>query len=143
MHHPFPKPTRLSPDLARVDAYWRGLLRGSAQMPFWDDYRPTDLPDLADRLFLVDAFAEPERFRFASVGTELGGAGLEGCFLDETELPRPLAFLRAQCSATLEAGRPTGWRVDADEGGPAYARLLLPMWGDGRISMLLGAVDFG
>jgi len=143
MQHPFPKPAHLSPDLARVDAYWRGLLRGSAQMPFWDDCRPTDLPDLADRLFLVDVFAEPERFRFASVGTKLGGGELEGCFLDETELPRPLAFLRAQCSATLEAGRPTGWRMNADEDGPACARLLLPMWGDGRISMLLGAVDFG
>jgi hypothetical protein len=140
MHHPFPKPSHPAPDLARVEAYWHGLLRGSAQMPFWDDCRLTDLPDLAGRLFLIDAFADPQRFRFATVGADLGGRELEGGFLDEAELPRHFAFLPAQCSATLEARRPTGWRMDADEGGPAYTRLLLPMWGDGRISMLLGVV---
>jgi hypothetical protein len=139
MKHPFALPTRLSPDLTRVHAYWRGLLRGSAQVPFWDDARPTDLPDLADRLFLVDVFQRPERFRFGMVGKGVGGESLSGLFLDEAALPRPFAYLRSQCAAAVEAAEPTLMVQDDREG---FARLVLPMWGDGRISMLLGAVDF-
>ena len=139
MKHPFAIPAHLSPNLTRVQAYWRGLLRGEAKIPFWDDARPSDLPDLTDRLFLLDAFHGPERFRFAQVGAEIGGQELEGRFLDETALGRPFEFLRAQSSATLECAAPTCFRVD---GGKAYSRLLLPMWGDGRISMILGVVDF-
>ncbi|QUD86896.1 hypothetical protein [Phenylobacterium montanum] len=142
MKHPFPVPSQLSPALARVDAYWRGLLRGNASMPFSDDARLTDLPDLAPQLLLVDVFERPERFRFSTVGAELAGDGLAGLFLDETTLDRPFEYLRAQCSATVEAGTPTGYRREAAS-GQAYSRLLLPLWGEGRISMLLGAVDFG
>jgi hypothetical protein len=138
--HPFALPARLSPDLTRVHAYWRGLLRGSAQMPFWDDFRPTDLPDLADRIFLVDVFQRPERFRLGVVGRGIGGESLGGLFLDESPLPQPFAFLRSQCAATVEAGEPTLTVLDDKD---RSARLVLPMWGDGRISMLLGAVDRG
>lgn len=140
MKHPFALPARLSADLTRVEAYWRGLLRGAAEMPFWDDARLSDLPDLGPRLVLIDVFDRPERFRFATVGAELGGAELEGRFLDDTDLERPLEFLRAQCSATIEAAAPTYFRLEG--AGGSYGRLLLPMWGDGRASMILGAVDF-
>lgn len=145
MKHPFAVPTHLSPDLERVHAYWRGLLRGAAETPFWDDARLSDLPDLADRLLLIDVFQKPERFRLGSVGKDLGGAALAGCFLDETTLARPLEFLRAQSSATVECATPTWFRFETEGSGPAeaYSRLLLPMWGDGRISMILAAVDFG
>ena len=141
LKHPYSPPTHLSPELARVHAYWRGLLRGAAEMPFWDDAKLTDLPDLADRLFLVDVFAMPERFRFASVGKSLTPQELAGKFLDETPLSSPFDFLRSQAAATVECAQPTFFRDEGD--GGAYARLLLPMWGEGRISMLLGAVDLG
>ncbi|MBS0332195.1 MAG: hypothetical protein JSS35_05465, partial [Proteobacteria bacterium] len=65
---PFATPARLPPDQARVRDYWRGLLRGSAQMPFADDLNLKGLGDLAPRVFLVEVFARPERFRFATVG---------------------------------------------------------------------------
>lgn len=138
---PFPVSARLSPDLARVQAYWSGLLRGAATMPFWDDARLTDLPDLADRLFLIDVFDRPERFRFAELGKSFAKAELAGKFLDETDLDAPFEFLRAQAAATVEARAPTLFRREPD--GPAAARLVLPMWGDGRISMLLGVVGGG
>ncbi|TAJ73921.1 MAG: hypothetical protein EPO51_03545 [Phenylobacterium sp.] len=140
MKHPFAVPAHLSPDLARVQAYWRGLLRGAATMPFWDDAKLSDLPDLTERLFLIDAFQDPERFRLAQVGAGIGGQELEGLFLDEADLAWPFAFLGAQCSVTLECAGPTCFRGDDAGDRKAYARLLLPMWGDGRISMLLGAV---
>lgn len=142
MKHPFAVPTHLSPDLARVQAYWRGLLRGAAEMPFWDDAKLTDLPDLAGRLFLIDVFDGPERFRFAEVGAEIVG-DVEGRFLDEAALGPPFEFLRGQCSVSVESAAPTWFRMEPAGGRDAYARLLLPMWGDGRVSMILGAVDFG
>jgi len=140
MKHPFGLHSHLSPDLARVLAYWRGLLRGAATMPFWDDAKLSDLPDLRDRLFLVDVFQQPERFRFGVMGAALQEAdGLSGRFLDETDLGHPFDFLRSQCAATVEAAEPTYFQGEG--AGRPYARLLLPMWGEGRISMLLGAVD--
>ncbi len=144
MKHPFAVPAHLSPDLERVRAYWRGLLRGAAEMPFWDDVKLSDLGDLNDRLVLMDVFQKPERFRLALVGEAVGGEALAGCFLDEAVLNRPLDFLRAQSSATVECEAPTWFRFEG-EGADAvrsYSRLLLPMWGDGRISMILAAVDF-
>lgn len=143
MHYPFEAPTRLPPDLGRVEAYWRGLLRGEAAMPFWDDARLEDLPDLKDHLFLIDVFDMPERFRFAMVGAEIGGPSLEGCFLDEVALGPPFGFLRSQCSATVEASAPTFYRGPADAAATTHSRLLLPMWGGGRISMILGVVEVG
>lgn len=137
--HPYAVPARLSPDLARVQAYWEGLLRGSATMPFWDDVKPSDLPDLVGHLFLIDVFGPRQRFRFGQVGEALTSEDLAGKFLDETDLRRPFEFLQSQCDATVECAAPTYFRDD----GVAlpFARLLLPLWGEGRISMLLGAVD--
>jgi hypothetical protein len=129
--------------MERVRAYWRGLLRGGAAMPFWDDAKLADLPDLERRVFLIDVFAKPERFRFGTISSLLAGKELGGLFLDETELDAPLDYLRSQASATVECAAPTYFRREKDEApAGAYERLLLPMWGDGRIGMLLGAVDF-
>jgi hypothetical protein len=141
MQHPYAVPDRLSPHLERVMAYWKGLLRGGADMPFWDDAKLSDLPDLKPGLVLIDVFARPERFRMASVGDALTGACSAGSFIDETDLKPPLDFLRSQASATVECAQPTFFARAPGAGAPAYARLLLPMWGDGRIGMLLGAVD--
>ena len=137
--HPYAVPARLSPDLARVQAYWEGLLRGAATMPFGDDLKPTDLPDLVPHLFLIDVMGPHERFRFGLVGEALAPEGLAGRFLDEFDPHRPFEFLRSQCVATVECSAPTYFR-DAAAALP-YGRLLLPFWGEGRISMLLGAVD--
>ena len=136
---PFPLPDTLKPSLARVRAYWEGLKRADNDMPFWDDVALSALPDLADRLLLIDAFALPERFRFNTLGAGLAqryGEAVKSKFLDELSLRDPLGFLRAQCSATVEARAPTYYEA------AGYSRLLLPMWGDGHIGMLLGTVDW-
>lgn len=146
MKHPYAVPRRLSADLERVMAYWKGLRRGAAKMPFWDDAKLSDLPDLRRRLILVDVFAHPERFRLATVGDDIAQSGSAGEFIDGADLKAPLEFLRSQASATVECAEPTYFRQQGDAGAAppgAYARLLLPMWGDGHVGMLLGAVDFG
>lgn len=141
--HPYPLPAHLPPDLLRVHAYWEGLLRGGAEMPFWDDAKLTDLPDLADRLFLIDVFQRPQRFRLNTVGKALTEQAIEGEFLDEVDLGAPFDFLLSQCSATVEAARPSHFGPATPPAPlPAYSRLLLPMWGDGRVGMILGVVDF-
>ena len=67
---------------------------------------------------------------------------ITGEFLDEASLDCPLEFMRSQCSATVECEAPTFYKQDAipDPVRTGYSRLLLPMWGDGHISMLLGVV---
>lgn len=135
---PFAITKSLPPPLERARAYWQGLLRGEAEIPFWDDLKLPDLGDLAGDCFTLDAFEKPLRFRFAEIGARLrqsGGADLEGVFLDEAKLASPFDYLLAQASATVEAGQPTLHRVAG-----ASARLLLPLWGEGRIGLLLGVV---
>ena len=108
-------------------------------MPFWDDVKPTDFPDIVGHAFLIDVLGPPERYRFDQVGEALASEGLAGKFLDETPSHRPFEFLRSQCAATVECATPTYFRDDG--AALPYGRLLLPLWGEGRISMLLGAVD--
>jgi hypothetical protein len=141
---PYELPQRLHPSLHRVLSYWESLRRGENEMPFWDDVKLSALPDLAGRLLLIDVFANPERFRFSFIGEEFSRWSKEsvaGKFADEIEPRTPFNYLRSQCSATLEGRRPTFLHYRSDEKA-AFSRLLLPMWGDGRTGMLLGAVDW-
>lgn len=140
---PFPTPRTLPPRLERALAFWRDLIRARAPMPFWDDLSPADMGDLRKDAFTLEVFDKPERFRFALVGESLEPAGardLEGTFLGEGPLPAPFDYLLAQASATVEAAKPT---LHRGPGATDQGRLLLPMWGDGRIGLLLGVVDPG
>jgi len=135
--HPFPLPDTLPRDLAAVHAIWTGLRRGGNEMPFADDLDPAALSKEAGQVLLLDVFDKPERFRFSHLAGDLLLAqetALRGKFIDDVDLDGPLASLRAQASATVEARAPTCY---ASMDG---MRLLLPLWGDGRISLLLGAV---
>ncbi|MDP3658263.1 MAG: hypothetical protein Q8R45_15020 [Brevundimonas sp.] len=139
--HPYHMPERLPPRLDRTLAYWRGLLRKAAPMPFWDDLVPGDMGDLQADVFTLEVFDKPERFRFGLVGENLEACCIgevEGLFLGEDRLPEPFGFLLSQASATIESAVPTLHRSD---GKMAYSRLLLPMWGEGRIGLVLGVID--
>jgi hypothetical protein len=134
----------LERDLARVHTFWDGLKRHEAEMPFWDDVKMSALPDLAGRLMMVEATDKPVRFRIALglIGADIKqhyGHDLSGKFLDEIDAAAPLQFLVSQCSATVESRAPTYYRNDGVEG---YSRLVLPLWGDGRIGMLLVVYAF-
>jgi hypothetical protein len=142
---PYALPPSLERDLARVHAFWNGLKRHEAEMPFWDDVKISALGDLAGRLMMIEATDKPVRFRvaFGLVGADIQqryGHDLSGKFIDEIDVAAPLQFLQSQCSATVEGRAPTYYR-NADSAG-SYGRLLLPLWGDGRVGMLLGAYAF-
>lgn len=122
-------------------------------MPFWDDVKLSALPELSGKLILIEVFDKPVRFRlgFGVVGEEVKRqyrSDPAGKFLDEIAPRQPLQFLISQSSAAVESRAPTHYRhaVAKSGGSPAereYSRLVLPLWGDGRIGMLLGAFAWG
>ena len=119
-------------------------------MPFWDDVSLAALPNLSGRLMLIDVFDKPLRFRFGIVGKELQAryrADVVGKFSDEIEIRHPFQYLNSQGLATIESRAPTYYRHEVAKHGSTraerYSRLILPMWGDGHIGMLLGAVAWG
>ena len=146
---PFALPAKPERDLALVLTYWEGLKRRDAQIPFWDDVNLSALPALSARLVMIEASDKPVRFRFGFgvVGAEVQaryGGDLAGKFLDEIEIRHPLQFTISQCSAAVESAQPTYYRQAAAGGRgssaqPGYSRLILPLGGDGRVGMLLGA----
>lgn len=141
-------PDELEPDLGRVQAYWIGLKRGANDIPFWDDVKFSLQSRLGRDAMLIGVFENPLRFRFDLVGADLiewYGETTGNRFVDEIKLHAPFDELASQCRATVEGGVPTYYRQTAAGRGGAehpggYARLLLPLWGNGRIEMLLGAV---
>jgi hypothetical protein len=141
----FELPAKLPPGLTRVRDYWESLKRGENDMPFWDDVKLSSLPDLSDCLMLIDAFENPHRFRLNSVAAQIRrsyGADLADKFVDEIAQKGPFEFLAAQASVTVKSKGPTLFTGQAGSGSGHhnYARLLLPMWGEGHIGMLLGAI---
>jgi hypothetical protein len=137
--NPFELPDHIETRLQAVLAFWQGLKRGQNDMPFSDDLRLPDLLELPGRLFLLAVFAPPERFRIEFSNAAMLGPAVTGKFLDELPSSTELAFLRAQGSVTLEAAAPTLLRL-TESSGDSFSRLLLPMWGNGQINMLLGAL---
>jgi hypothetical protein len=143
---PYAMPPNLERDLSRVYFFWQGLERGQANMPFSDDIKPTALPGVADQVLLLDVFQNPQRFRLGIVSRPIAdqyGEDIFGKFVDELKPRNPLEYLASQCDATVESHAPTYHRhsvVSGQQSERSYARLLLPMWGDGHISMLLGSI---
>jgi hypothetical protein len=140
--HPFAVPAALPQAFDYVRSYWEGLRRAGNEIPFWDDMNLSAMPDLSDRLLLMDAFENPQRFRLNTLGEKVkaqSGTHVTGKFVDEIEPKAPFEFLTAQASVTIEAKAPTFFHHNP-LASTAYGRLLLPMWGNGRIEMMLGLV---
>ena len=132
---PFALDRPLAPPLARLLAYWEGLRRGQAEIPFWDDLSEVKIEASGGETFILDAFSRPERFRFNDI--EVAAADPEqllGRFLDDVDLPEVFSLLRAQASATVELMRPTLCMADGQQ------RLLLPAWGEGEVRMIVGGL---
>ena len=144
---PFSIPPKLPSALARLHRYWIDLRRGDNAIPFSDDVNPSALADLSNNLMLMNVFANPQRFRFSLIGQEISAKldpNIISKFADEFEARRPLDYFIAQASVTVEARAATFYHCESveekDRRSPAYSRLLLPTWGNGRIDMLVGAI---
>lgn len=131
-------PPSIDSELARLQLYWKDLIRGENSMPFSDDINLSEIPELESRILLMQAFENPERFRFEQVGERIGShydVPLKGLFADEIRQHGPLEDFVRQCSATTARSAPTYFRS-----GAGYERILLPTWGEGHVQLLLGAV---
>ena len=99
--HPFPLPAKPPQVFSRVQDYWERLKRGDNDIPFWDDVNLSALPDVSDRLMLVDAFENPQRFRLNTLGQKLQhqyGTNVTGKFVDEIGSPqRPNSISTHYC----------------------------------------------
>ena len=145
---PYAMPSYLDHELAEILAYWEELKRRENDIPFWDDVHLTALREFSNTLMMIDVFEKPERFRFGVVGRAIVrryGGDVESHFVDEIARRTPFEYLVSQCSATVQASAPTFYHhiaANAHEPDPSksYLRMLLPLWGEGHIAMLLGAV---
>ena len=141
----YPLPERLQPRLAELEGYWDSIKRGFGIMPYWDDLDMTKLAALRNQVMLFDVMEGQPRFRFNLVGASIAeayGESLDGRFADEVPPTSPFHELSEQCRATVTESAPTYFRFAPAEGEP-YARLLLPLWGNGYIQMLIGAIESG
>jgi hypothetical protein len=140
--NPYPIPNPLPEPLGRLLDHWNRLKRGNADIPFADDVALGAIAPVGEFAFLIDVFANPLRFRFGEIGAKAREAyarDLGGRFLGEIERHPPLDFVLSQCDATMEARAPT-YYAGTDSNAEVYHRLLLPLWADGRIAALLGAI---
>ena len=136
-------PASLDPKLASVYDYWQALRRGGNNIPFWDDVKLSALGSGADDAILVDVFESPLRFRLGLAGRSMAarlGPEMGGKFLDKLEPEGPFEQLEAQCATTVRSRAPTFFRQGSP---PGYARITLPLWGNGRIQMLIVATVEG
>jgi hypothetical protein len=137
-------PEKLEPDLERVFGYWNGLKRAGNGIPLWDDVKISMKTRLGRDVFLMEALENPPRYRFDLVGDDLTqryGTPVNSKFAHEIELRPPIDELTTQCWHTIQRREPTYFRHDASPGArTGYSRLVLPLWGNGRIEMLLGAI---
>jgi hypothetical protein len=138
--NPFPLPDRLDAKLQPVVTLWENLKRGESAMPFGDDLGMPALSKLPGNPFLLSVFPAPERYRFEFICDNLRGDVTTGTFIDEMSPNLNFSYLRAQSSATVEAAAPTLLHL-IQWSGYSFSRVLLPMWGNGQVTMLLGAID--
>ncbi len=144
LDRPFTVPSTLGRRLSAIQGYWNLLKRGNAIMPFTDDFRSGALGKLADDTVLIESFVHPRRFCFTAAGrnvTRCYGGDLEGLFTDELSSRAPLHLLDSQCRATVDGASPSYYRYPAEADRYPYERLMLPMWGNGRVDAILAAFD--
>jgi hypothetical protein len=96
---------------------------------------------------LIDVFESPPPFRIDLAGADVAnwyGGTIGNRFLDEMDLHASFDELTLQCRATVKRCAPTYHETVAGKRGAehpsGYARLLLPLWGNGRMEMVLGGV---
>jgi hypothetical protein len=107
---PYALPHTLEGELTRVHAFWNGLKRHEAEMPFWDDVKISALPELAARLMMIEATDKPVRFRVAYglVGADIReryGHDLSGIFSTRSTSPLRCNFCSHNAAPRSRPGR--------------------------------------
>jgi hypothetical protein len=127
------------PMVRRFYEYWLSVAP-PGRLPGRQHIRPEDLVPLLPRLWMLDVYRNPLRFRYRLVGTHLFlsvGRELTGGWLDEVQ-PETLTnpMLRDRYRFVAETGRPT-WRHgptfwERDPTHRIIENCLLPLAADGE-----------
>jgi hypothetical protein len=144
MDQPFTVPDFVGAQFAVLRGYWNSLRRGNADMPFADDFSLAALGKMSANCTLLHVFQNPQRFRFDLAGAHVAqayGTELENRFVDEVSPRAPLDCLAAQCATTVESAAPTLYNHPRTAASADYRRLMLPLWGDGRVNTILAVFD--
>lgn len=136
------------PDLAAVLAYWNGK-RGDRIAPPRNAVEPGDLVRYLPRIKLVDVLRGPDGtldFKFRLAGTAIGtilGTELTRSRPRDLQPPQFGALIHDHYTQCVLQARPFLHRVEVNSlrRFHSYARLLLPLSGDGTTIDMLMTVD--
>jgi len=133
------------PDLARVLAYWEGRRAGKFA-PSRTDMNPADLVEALPRIMLADVLHAPLDFRYRLTGTsiaEVHGQEMTGKGPRDLAPPTYGALIHRHYCEAVRRRTPMLHVIvlDVMERSRCYARLLLPLSGDGATVTMLMAVD--
>jgi hypothetical protein len=129
-------PAILPPALDAVRTYWQRLRRAENDIPFSDDVVTSQIPG-TNEAALLTAFYNPLRFRFDAIGAALAeqaGKNITGKFVDEIGSREPFEGLGEQCVVAVRDRKPSYYSTSD------RSRLVLPLWGNGRVDMLIVSV---
>ena len=135
-----------NPDLLYLLDLW-SRQRGGADVPHRSSVTPFDLKPLLGWIILVDAEAEPERYRFRLIGsaiTQLLNRDSTGCYLDELFTPKiyeEFCVAYRYVGAQRQPARCEGRLVQAGKDYLTYESVILPYADDdARIGLYLEAI---
>ncbi|HEX3861889.1 MAG TPA: PAS domain-containing protein [Stellaceae bacterium] len=138
------------PLVGRIFEYWQSVAP-AGQLPGRQHIVPEDIPALWSRMWLLDIFRDPLRYRFRLCGSLVVnsiGREVTGTWLDEVQpqtLLNPIA--RDRFRYTAETGMPT-WRRgpslwDRNPDHRTVESCVTPLAADGRtVDKLLGFATF-
>jgi hypothetical protein len=137
-----------SPLLQRLLQEWDARRRGRA-MPARADFQPEAMRFILGSLILVDVLADPLRFRYRLVGTNLAwrrGVDLTGSLLDQHPDQRLREEAVAACRIVVDTRRPYLFRprfVGTSGTSFNYEALLLPLSSDdAAVEMIMAGQIF-
>jgi hypothetical protein len=123
------------PEIARALAYWRAK-RGARRMPSRADIDPLDLSVDLPRIMMVEVGHDPLDFRYRVSGTgifRVHHEELTGKHARELQPPEYGRLIHGHYCETVARGAPILHliQLDVDDISASYARIILPLAGDG------------
>lgn len=124
------------PEIARALAYWRGK-KGDRELPSRADFDPLDFAPYLARVMMAEVSYDPMDFRYRVAGSglfKMHGEELTGKHARELRPPEFGALIHAHYCEVVARRAPILHiiQLDTEEVEASYARIILPLAGDGK-----------
>jgi len=125
------------PEIAEVLAYWRAK-KGDRAFPARADIDPLEFPRALPRVMMAEVSYDPLEFRYRVAGTGLfamHGQELTGKLARELQPPEFGALIHRHYAEAVDRRAPMLHAIELtlDHLTTSYARLILPLSGDGGV----------